>query len=72
MPVCLWKDCEFAFEDMAAFQAHVITKHALQQQLQQQQQLNLDKQNNVSIQEKQDHGEPMAKKAKMISRGGQR
>jgi hypothetical protein len=76
MPICLWKNCEFASEEMAALQKHVITKH-----LQQQQQLtNLDKQNDVGPEEEQqDHGGPMAKKvkineeeeSKLINRGGQ-
>jgi hypothetical protein len=42
MLICQWKGCELAFEELAAFQEHVITKHALQQQ----RQLNLDKQQN--------------------------
>jgi hypothetical protein len=71
---CMWKGCEFAFEEMAALQEHVITKH-LQQQPPQQQQLNLANQN-----EEQEDGGPMTKKAKMneekeckmISQGGQR
>jgi hypothetical protein len=80
MPICLWKDCEFASEEMAAFQAHVITKHAaLQTQKQQHQQLNLDRQNDVGP-EGEHHGEPLAKKARMneeegnnmTNRGGQR
>jgi hypothetical protein len=69
MLICLWKGCEFGFEDMATVQAHVITNNILQQP--QQPQLNLDTQNEEG---------PMAKKAKMneeeeskmISRGGQR
>jgi hypothetical protein len=65
MPVCLWKDCELVLEDMAAFQEHVITKHAQQHQLQQQKQLNLVNQNDVGLKEEEDHGGPMAKKAKM-------
>jgi hypothetical protein len=61
MLICRWEDCKFAFEELAAFQEHVITKHALQQQ----RQLNLDKQqNDVGIKEEEDHEGPMAKKAK--------
>jgi hypothetical protein len=65
MPICSWKGCEFACEEMAAFQAHV-TKHV---QPQQQQQMNLDNQNEVGIQEEQNHGEPIAKKAKINEEG---
>jgi hypothetical protein len=85
MRICLWKGCEFACEENTAFQEHV-TKHALQQQLQQQQQqqkqlINLgNQQNDVGISEEDDHGAPMAKKAKMdaeeenklTNKGGQR
>jgi hypothetical protein len=64
---------------MTAFQQHLITKHALQPQ--QQQQLNLGNlQNGVGIKEEEEYGEPMTKKAKkeeeekskMRNRGGQR
>jgi hypothetical protein len=43
MLMCLWKGCEFAVEDMAAFQEHVLTTHV--QQPQQQQLILNDKQN---------------------------
>jgi hypothetical protein len=84
MLICRWEGCEFAFEELAAFQEHVINKHALQQQRPpqlQQQQLDLyNPQNDVAIKEEDDHGGPMAKQAKMneedknklMHRGGQR
>jgi hypothetical protein len=73
MPICLWKGCELAFEEFAAFQQHVNTKH-VQQQEPPQQQLNLDKQNDSAIKESMPK---MAKLSlldenKMIKKGGQR
>jgi hypothetical protein len=72
MLICLWKGCEFAFEEMAAFQEHVLTRHVQQQQQQSRQQeqqlmMNLDnQQNDVAIKGEDDHdGDPMAKKPKM-------
>jgi hypothetical protein len=70
MPVCLWKDCEFVSEDMAAFQEHVNTKHVLQpsqqqQQQQHQKQLNFDNKNIVGMKKEETHGRQIAKKAKM-------
>jgi hypothetical protein len=69
----MWKGCEFATEEFAAFQEHVITKHAQQQEAQQQQ-LNLDKPNDVGIKESMPE---MAKlnlldENKMPKKGGQR
>jgi hypothetical protein len=69
----MWKGCQFAFEELAAFQEHVITKHALQQQ----RQLNLDKQNDDGTEEEQEMVEKeqiVAKlnqdENKMIKNGG--
>jgi hypothetical protein len=70
----MWKGCQFAFEELAAFQEHVITKHALQQQ----RQLNMDKQQNgvgTENEEMVDEEQRVAKlnqqeENKMIKRGG--
>jgi hypothetical protein len=67
MPICLWKGCEFATEEFAAFQEHVNTKHVQQPHLQKQplpQQLNLHKQNGDTETIMVEEG-PMAKKAKL-------
>jgi hypothetical protein len=69
----LWKGCEFSSGEMAAFQEHLITKHALEQQ---QQQLNLDKHNAVGSEEEKVEEEQMANlnldDDKMIKKGGMR
>jgi hypothetical protein len=71
MLICLWKGCDFAAEELAAFQEHVITKHA-----QPQQRLNLDQQNGVGREELMDEEGQMAKLSldedKMIKREGNR
>jgi hypothetical protein len=69
----MWKGCENAFEEFAAFQEHVNTKHVQQQEAQQQQQLNLEKLNDVGTEESMPK---MAKlnlnEDKMNKKGGQR
>jgi hypothetical protein len=50
MLICLWKGCEFTFEDLAAFQEHVFTKHALPHKQPQKLQLE-EKQNDLGPEE---------------------
>jgi hypothetical protein len=61
----LLEGCDFATEELAALQPNVIPKHALKQQQRQQQQLNLEKQNDIGITKQQDGGVHMAKKAQL-------
>jgi hypothetical protein len=77
MPLCLWKGCEFEFEEFAAFQEHVNTTHVQPQRpSQQQQQQNLDKQNDVGPKEEMVDQGQMAKlnldENKMIKTSGKR
>jgi hypothetical protein len=72
MLVCLWKGCEFAFEELAAFQEHVITKHALQQQPKQnlhKQQNGVGTENEEMVEEEQTVAKLNPEEKKMIKNG---